>query len=104
MLEKPTLENPTQSKKEIKNTQKQNTDLRNSQSIHRSGKKEADGETDRLEEILDRVDWTIFQANIRQMFRAAIERLYYCEQFKVGNAVLPRQKLREYLRLSAADA
>lgn len=102
VLEKPTLENPTQLNKEIKRTKEQNTDLKNNPSIYHPDR-DIDRETDGPQAIFDRVDWTIFRENIRQMLRQAIERLYYSERFKIGDAVLPQAKLREYLQLLNED-
>jgi hypothetical protein len=55
---------------------------------------------EQLEEILARCELDIWEdERIALMFRTAIERLYYSESVKVGNAVLPRQKVRSYLWL-----
>ena len=46
----------------------------------------------------------LFQPNIRAMIRNAVERLYYSETLKIGNARLPQEKVRSYLKLLDAEA
>ena len=70
--------------------------------------KAQDGQTDAdnefLETVFDRCELGIFQPNIRAMIRNAIERLYYSETVKIGNANLPQAKVRSYLNLLEADS
>lgn len=60
-----------------------------------------DGQTDelRIHDILSCCELDIFPPEAQQMFTLAVERLYYSESIKVGNAVLPQTKLRSYLNL-----
>ncbi len=74
----------------------------------RTDKKTQDGQTDAdnevLETVFDRCELGIFQPNIRAMIRNAIERLYYSETVKIGNARLPQAKVRSYLNLLESDS
>lgn len=74
----------------------------------RADEKAKDGQTDAdnefLETVFDRCELEIFQPNIRAMIRNAIERLYYSETVKIGNAKLPQAKVRSYLNLLEADS
>ena len=56
-----------------------------------------------LEEIFDRCELMLFKPNIRVMLRNAIERLYYSDTLKIGNARLPQSKVRSYLSLLDSD-
>ena len=69
-------------------------------SIQRRGMEE---DADELEEIYAQCDLSLFQANIQVMFRAAVERMYYSESLKVGNARLPQAKVRSALHLLDAE-
>lgn len=73
-----------------------------------AGGKAQDGQTDAdneyLDAVFDRCELGIFQPNIRAMIRNAIERLYYSESVKIGNARLPQAKVRSYLNLLEADS
>lgn len=64
-----------------------------------------DWQTDdsRIRDILSCCELDIFPAQTQQMFTLAIERLYYSEKLRVGNAVLPQAKLRSYLWLLDTD-
>ncbi len=70
--------------------------------------KESDGQADKdnklLESIFERCELELFQPNIRAMIRNAVERLYYSETLKIGNARLPQEKVRSYLKLLDAEA
>ena len=61
------------------------------------------GEAERLEEILEQCELSLFRPHIRSMFRTAIERMYYSETLKIGNARLPQDKVRSCLSLLDAD-
>ena len=60
-----------------------------------------DRQTDelRIHDILSCCELEIFPPEAQQMFLLAVERLYYSESLKLGNAVLPQTKLRSYLNL-----
>lgn len=74
----------------------------------RANEKAEDGQTDAdnelLETIFDRCELEIFQPNIRAMIRNVIERMYYSETVKIGNARLPQAKVRSYLNLLESDS
>ena len=94
----------------INNKKTENSYIENSQSVSQSygnfsgisAAKMTDGPTDddeRIQEILDRCELEIFSDSARQMLIQAVERLYYSESLKIGNARLPQAKVRSYLNL-----
>jgi len=103
------------------NTDLSNTDhsqidsikIENSQSINppfqqngTAGAVLTDGQTDEehiLQYIFSKCELHIFVPNVQQMLKQAIERLFYSESFKVGDARLPKAKIRSYLWLLDAD-
>lgn len=60
-------------------------------------------DADSIQEILSHCELDIFPPKAQQMFILAVERLYYSERLKVGNAILPQEKLRSYLHLLDTD-
>ena len=56
-----------------------------------------------IDRIFENCEPHIFNETAQVMFRTAIERLYYSDRLKIGNAVLPREKVRNYLHLLDAD-
>lgn len=105
------------SKIDSSNTDFSNTDLsqidsrkiENSQSINptlpqngREGAVLADGQTDEehiLQYLLSKCELQIFSAEVSQMLQQAIERLFYSDSLKIGDARLPKVKIRSYLWL-----
>lgn len=96
----------------INNKKNKNSHIESSQSVNRSLQKneysgsfsQTDGQTDEeLQKIFDNCDMEIFDDKIRTMFTQAVERLYYSENLRVGNAVLPRSKIRGYLNYLTSD-
>lgn len=83
--------------------------LENSQSISPAHtrdidtERQADEDNDFLETIFERCELEIFQPNIRTMICNAIERMYYSETLKVGNAHLPQERVRKYLNYITSD-
>ena len=83
--------------------------IENSQSVYpslpqngRGGAALTDGQTDEiyvLQYILGKCDLGLFAPNVSQMLQQAIERLFYSESLKIGDARLPREKIRSYLWL-----
>ena len=57
----------------------------------------------RRRNLFERCELYLFRENIQAMFRAAIERLYYSDFLKIGNARLPRETVRGYLNRLDAD-
>lgn len=100
------------SKTDITKTDLSQIDFRKieySQSIYQSpqqyGRTVTDGQTDEmiLQQILSKCSLELFSTNVSMMLTQAIERLYYSENLKIGNAKLPREKIRSYLWLLSAD-
>jgi hypothetical protein len=58
-----------------------------------------DDEIQELESILYDCDLWVFPENTAQVFENAIERLFFSERFRIGDAVLPQKKLRAHLHL-----
>lgn len=96
--------------KKINNKKTENSYIENSQSVNRSHgnfsgigvPKITDGQTDdeeKIQFILENCDLDLFSENVRRMLIQAVERLYYSESLKVGNAKLPQVKVRSYLNL-----
>lgn len=70
-----------------------------SQSVTPTG---ADGQTDDEEElmgILDACELYYFAPETARVFENAIERLFYSDSFRVGNATLPQSRVRAKLKL-----
>ena len=54
-------------------------------------------EENELAEILDACELCCFEPETARVFENAIERLYYSESFRVGNATIPRSRVRSKL-------
>ena len=100
--------------KKIDNKKTENIYIENSQSVNQSFgnfsgigvPKMTDGQTDdeeKIQFILDNCELDLFSDNVRQMLTQAVERLYYSESLKIGNARLPQAKVRSYLNLLDCD-
>ncbi|MBR4657550.1 MAG: replication initiator protein A [Oscillospiraceae bacterium] len=86
------------SNKEIRNTDQSQKKV--SPSVRASPP--GDGRTDDEKElmgILDACELFSFPADTARVFENAIERLYYSDSFRIGNATLPRSRVRSRLRL-----
>ncbi|MCR5825022.1 MAG: replication initiator protein A [Oscillospiraceae bacterium] len=65
---------------------------------------ETDGQTDgpdeetELTDILDNCGLSFFPPETARVFENAIERLYYSDSFRIGNATLPQSRVRRRLR------
>ena len=84
----------------IKNNNKktENSYTENSQSVNHSAEDFNDRRADeQLKQIFSICELHLFKPNIRTMLVRAIERLFYSEKLKIGNAVLPKEKIRSYL-------
>lgn len=65
-----------------------------------------DGQADEehiLQYLLSKCDLQMFSPNVAQMLQQAVERLFYSESLKIGDARLPKAKIRSYLWLLDAD-
>lgn len=82
---------------EKRHTERSHTEV--SQSVAPAG---ADGQADAEEElmgILDACELFCFAPETARVFENAIERLFYSDSFRVGNATLPQSRVRAKLRL-----
>ena len=78
-------------------SQNQNSDLHISQT---NRVREIDGgteEEEKLHSILEGCDLDIFPAEEQEVLRAAVERLFYSESFRLGDATLPKSSIRAWL-------
>ena len=92
------LPDPPPSKIEIIKTKPNQKEV--SQSV--SGAWAQDGLTDderELMDILDACELSSFPPGTAQVFENAIERLFYSDSFRIGNATLPQCRVRAKLRL-----
>ena len=58
----------------------------------------ADDEAE-LTDILDGCELSYFSPEVARVFENAIERLFYLDSFRIGNATLPQKRVRARLRL-----
>ncbi len=71
-----------------------------SPSVGREGAdRPTDGDEKELEEILEGCELYCFPPETAKVFENAIERLFYSDSFRVGNATLPQKRVRARLRL-----
>ena len=78
---------------------KERSDIYVSQSVTRThADRQADDEEE-LQEILDTCELDIFEPEVARVFENAIERLFYSDSFRIGNATLPQSRVRSRLRL-----
>lgn len=103
-VETAVLDMPKSHPSQIENINIYNSQIENSPSIHLRPLENtvmADGQTDEqlLQRIWNRCGLEMFRDNIRVMLEQAIERLFYSESLKIGNARLPKEKIRGYLSL-----
>ena len=68
-----------------------------SQSVGPAGTS-ADDEQE-LQEILESCELDLFEPEVAKVFENAIERLFYSDSFRIGNATLPQSRVRSRLRL-----
>ena len=55
---------------------------------------QTDADIAELEDILDSCDLWTFPDAVAKVFENAIERLFFTEQYRIGDAILPRKKVR----------
>ena len=79
-------------------SQKEGSDIYVSPSV---GPTRGDGQSDEeeLQEILDACELQIFEPEVARVFENAIERLFYSDSFRIGNATLPQNRVRSRLHL-----
>lgn len=69
-----------------------------SQSVKKSGDGQADDEEE-LMNILDECELSFFEPELAKVFENAIERLFYSDSFRIGNATLPQCRVRAKLHM-----
>ncbi len=92
-------------KTNINKTYESNTENSQSVSLVNTKGEERDRRTDEIysfDDILKNCQLHTFPEDERKMLYDALERLFYCEKFKIGNAVLPQDKVRS--RMYEIDA
>ena len=92
---------PKRHTKKIDNKKTEISYIENSKSTYHCMEKMTEEEI--LQTIMDNCELHLFSDNVRQMLVQAIERLYYSETLKIGNAKLPQAKVRSYLNLLTGD-
>ena len=92
-------QNPRASKKELNNNKASYPEV--SQSVSTAGADRRADEDDEKElmGILDACELDFFPRETARVFENAIERLYYSDSYRIGNAVLPQGRVRAKLRL-----
>ena len=60
---------------------------------------QADAEEEELLDILDACELDCFDSETARVFENAVERLFYSDSFRIGNATLPKSRIRAKLRL-----
>ena len=91
------LPNLQPSKKEIRKKEEQKEVSQNSAGPP-DWDRQADDEAE-LTDILDACELSCFRPEVARVFENAIERLYYADCFRIGNATLPQSRVRAKLRL-----
>ena len=74
-------------------------DSSNTQVSHSVGETGPTDEEKELMSILDACELSYFDPDIARIFENAIERLFYSDSFRVGNAILPQCRVRSKLYL-----
>ena len=72
------------------------SDTRVSLSVQQEGQA---GEEKELISILDACELSYFEPEMARIFESAIERLFYSDSFRIGNATLPKNRVRSKLYL-----
>lgn len=70
-----------------------------SQSVLPPGRGGPTDDDEELDDILEGCELQIFDPEVARVFENAIERLYYSDSFRIGNATLPQKRVRSKLRL-----
>ena len=89
--------------KKIENIHTEIIQIERSPSVRPAPAQDGAADGDILQNIFERCELYLFRENIQAMFRAAIERLYYSDVLKIGNARLPQETVRGYLGRLDAD-
>jgi len=78
---------------------KEKSDIYVSQSVDPAGTGGRADDEQELQEILDSCELDTFEPEVARVFENAIERLFYSDSFRIGNATLPQSRVRSKLRL-----
>ena len=92
----PELPNMPPSKIEIRNTERSQKDVSQPVWMVPERDRQTDDETE-LMGILDACELYLFPEETARVFENAIERLYYSDSYRIGNATLPRCRVRAKL-------
>jgi hypothetical protein len=65
--------------------------------VRESSDRRTEDEIAELDEILENCELWTFRPETAKVFENAIERLFFTENFKIGDCVLPQQKVRSHL-------
>ncbi len=89
------------SKKEIRKKELSEKEVSQSVTPARGGLRDGqtDDEEEELMDILDACELYCFPPETARVFENAVERLFYSDSFRVGNATLPQSRIRAKLRL-----
>ena len=94
----PEPQKPLPNKKEIRNIDFSHIDVSQSVSAQaRDGRTDAEIEEELLD-ILDGCELYCFEPETALVFENAIERLFYADSFRIGNATLPQCRIRAKLK------
>lgn len=95
------LELPDQHPNQTEKIQTEKNQIEKSQSVYQgSAEKQQDGQADisySLKDILENCQLGRFEEEERRILYDAIERLFYSQSFRIGNALLPQEKVRSRL-------
>ena len=85
--------------KKIEDRKKEQSHLEVSQSVWPEATDRPTDDEQELLDILESCELYCFEPEIARVFENAVERLYYSESFRLGNAILPQSRIRAKLRL-----
>jgi hypothetical protein len=91
----PDTRNPRPSNTYVRDKETSHPD--SSQSVRHPRAREG-GETEELDGILKGCELELLSPETAKVFESAIERLYFCESFRIGGCVLPRERVRAHLK------
>ena len=89
------LPNLPPSKKEIRNTERSQKEV--SQSVRAAPERDRQTDEEELMGILNACELYLFPEETAKVFENAIERLFYSDSYRIGNATLPRCRVRAKL-------
>ena len=94
------LQFPHTNNKDFKKIYKIDTDISQSVCQNRAQihfYRRTDDEIVELKRIIDKCELWVFSESTAKVFENAIERLYFSESYRIGNCILPQQKVRSHL-------